>query len=188
MNTNKDFLVTLDCLGFTARIKRLSDGFSASIKELYVATGLDIEPSWHLVLLYLKNRSQATMSEMAESLRYSQPALTKMLGRMQHKGYLEAAEETNDRRNKPLRLSAKALAAFPAWERVWQAGSRTVKDLLAPYQDLLSILEHLEDDLTDSTFAERALDRLQGTASAVAANQSRPKAQRGTDKPRRSEP
>lgn len=44
-----DFLVGLEYLGVTARIKRLSDTFFYSIKELYKQLGITIEPSWHLV-------------------------------------------------------------------------------------------------------------------------------------------
>lgn len=51
-----DFLVGLEYLGVTARIKRLSDTFFYSIKELYKQLGITIEPSWHLVFLILKDQ------------------------------------------------------------------------------------------------------------------------------------
>ena len=57
-----DYLGAMKHLGLTARIKRLNDALNYGIKDLYKSEGLDIEPSWHLVLLLLKKEKKIFMS------------------------------------------------------------------------------------------------------------------------------
>ena len=77
-----DYLKTLGHLGVTARIKRLSDTLFYSIRELYRQLGVDMEPSWHLVFLILKQEGKVTMQELSNQLHLSKPAVTKMIKKM----------------------------------------------------------------------------------------------------------
>ena len=154
-----DFLRELEYLGVTARLKRLGEGLSASIRELYRAGGVDLEPSWHLVLLYLQGRT-ATPTEIAASLDLSQPAVTKMVNRMVRKGYLDVEPEGADGRKKNIRLSAKARGRMPDFERIWEAGQAAVRDILGHDTAFLRQLEAFEDRVGRKGFAERALDHL----------------------------
>lgn len=155
-----DFARELRYLGVTARLKRLSDAFSASIKELYQANGVDLEPSWHLVLLFLKRHSTATMTEIASSLDISQPAMTKMISRMLRKGYLEVVRDETDSRKKNICLSALAVERLPVFERVWRAGQESIREILRTNPELLSALDLLENEIRRKSFKERAMERL----------------------------
>ena len=154
-----DFRRELAFLGVTARLKRLSETLSASIRELYRARDVDLEPSWHLVLLFLKHRN-ATLTEMAASLSLSQPAMTKMIGRMRARGYLEVLPDQADGRRKDIRLSPKARERLPAFERIWQSGEAAVRDIVGDDTAFLGHLAALEDRLDQKSFAERALAHL----------------------------
>ena len=154
-----DFLRELEFLGVTARLKRLSEGLSTSIRELYRASGVDLEPSWHLVLLYLEGRT-ATPSEIAASLELSQPAVTKMIDRMVRKGYLDVRPEEADARKKNIRLSARARDRMPDFARIWAAGRAAVRDILGHDTAFLRQLAALEDRVGRKGFAERALEHL----------------------------
>lgn len=158
----KDFLKELEYLGVTARLKRLNDNVSASIKELYKAENIDIEPSWHLLLIFLKKRKLSTMSEIAEEFNYSQAAATKMITRMVNKGYIETAVDGNDSRKKNLRLSKKAKKELPKFERVWNAGQNSIKEILKTNKDFLAGLEDFENKLNSKSFSDRALEKLKG--------------------------
>ena len=155
-----DYLKELGYLGFTARLKRLSDAFSGNIKELYKAKGLDIEPSWHLVFLILKQEERCTMTELADAFHMSQPAVTKMIARMIKKGYITAAADNNDRRKKVLRLTRKAKNKLPQFERIWKAGRDSVREMLSSNDDFLEHLKKLETEIEQKSFAERAMERL----------------------------
>lgn len=155
------FLRELEYLGVTARLKRLSDAFSTSIRDLYKAKGLDIEPSWHLVFLMLKSGEQYMLTEIAEAFQMSQPAVTKMIASMMKKGYVTMARDDSDGRKKALRLSSKARRRLPGLETVWAAGRGAIGELLASNKSFLDSLEKLERELERKNFADRALERLE---------------------------
>lgn len=150
-----DFLKDLEFLGVTARLKRLSDALSASIKEYYRANEIDIEPSWHLVLLFLKD-GPASLKQIADALHLSQPATTKMVQRMIARGYLDAVRHKADRREKNIRLSAKASRRLPKFERVWAAGQAAVRGILVSNCAFLANLEAFENEIGAQSFAQRA--------------------------------
>ncbi len=152
-----DFLRDLEFLGITARLKRLSDALSTSIRELYKDQELTIEPSWHLVFLFLRKNDNCSMGEIAKALQLSQPALTKMINRMESKGYIEVVRDANDNRKKFLMLSAKAEAEFPKFEKVWEAGQKAVMDILEANSEFIRNLEKLENQIRSKSFSDRAI-------------------------------
>ncbi len=156
---NHDFLQDLEFLGVTARIKRLSDALGTSIRDFYRANDVDLEPSWHLVLLLLQDRT-ATLTEIARSLHLSQPAMTKLIGRMTAKGYLEVQPDATDSRKKNICLSDQARQRLPAFERLWSAGQAAIREILEADTAFLDGLAALETQLVDKDFAERALAQL----------------------------
>lgn len=159
MPVQEDFLKSLELLGVTARLKRLSDALTANIKELYREQGADIEPSWHAVLLYLRERT-ATQSEIANALRLSQPAMTKMIQRMTAKGYLEVLDDDEDGRKNIVRLTRLARRRLPALEKIWQAGRRAVAEILRGNMDFLRHLEAIETKFNRADFLQRASKHL----------------------------
>ncbi|NOU59122.1 MarR family winged helix-turn-helix transcriptional regulator [Marinifilum caeruleilacunae] len=156
----RDFLKELEFLGVTARLKRLSDNLSYSIKDLYQQKDLDIEPSWHLVILLLKKQESSTMSEIADLLQLSQAAATKMLNKMIQKGYLISVRDEKDNRKKMIQLSDKAKLELPKFEKVWNAGQSSIRDILQSNTDFLNNLSDFEDKLKEKSFQQRALEHL----------------------------
>ncbi len=154
-----DFLRELEFLGVTARLKRLSDALSVSIKELYRTNGVDFEPSWHLVLLFLQNRT-ATPTEIATALKLSQPAVTTMLRRMVAKGYLDVIPDHGDGRKKNVQLSAKARDSLPALRRVWAAGEVAIREILGSETAFLGQLKAFENQIDAKSFVRRAVEHL----------------------------
>ncbi len=155
-----DYLKELKYLGVTARLKRLSDILSVSIKELYLANDVEIEPSWHLLLLYLQREKESTMTEIADAFRFSQPAITKMITRMVKKGYIDVKKDESDSRKKILKLSAKAKNNMPKFELIWNAGQKTIKEVLKTNSQFLKNLENFELQIYEKSFKERASEKL----------------------------
>ena len=156
----QDFLSELGLLGVTARLKRMNDILSASIKDLYKENGIEIEPSWHLIFLILKKKESMTMIEIAEALQLSQPALTKMITRMKNKGYVEVQRDQADSRKKNISLSTKAIAELPRFEEVWNAGQKSVGDILRSNPQFFKCLELFETEVKDKSFKERAIEHM----------------------------
>lgn len=155
-----DYLKELGYLGVTARLKRLSDSFSAGIKELYISAGVDIEPSWHLLLLYLKKNGKSTLTEISGAFKFSQPAANKMISRMAQKGYIVITTDKKDSRKKILRLSQKAVKNMDKFEKIWQAGQDSVKEMLKLNSQFLISLERFELQNELKSFADRAKEKV----------------------------
>lgn len=158
---NDNFVKTLGYLGVTARLKRLSDNISYSIKALYKEQHCDLEPSWHLVFLYLIEREQCSMSELAAALQVSTPAILKVCNKMEQKGYVQLLKNPEDSRKRDVTLSAKAKQAFPELLEIWQAGQKAIEEVLASNPEFLPALEKVEDAFNQKSFKARAQQHLQ---------------------------
>lgn len=157
----RDFLKELEFLGVTARIKRLSDSLFYNIKELYMAEGIDIEPSWHLVLLILKREEEVSMIELARMLNLSKPAVTKMIKKMQQMDYVTIIPDETDSRKKIISLSEKAKEELPKFERIWDAGQRSVQQILDGNPHFMDALAKFEEMHSEQSFCERAIKNLE---------------------------
>ncbi|MBT33425.1 MAG: hypothetical protein CMO01_27500 [Thalassobius sp.] len=157
---NQDFLRELEFLGVTARIKRLSDSLFYSIKELYAIEGIDIEPSWHLVFLILKEEEKISMIELARKLNISKPALTKMINKMAQKEYVAIQPDETDNRKKLVCLSEKAHNMLPKFERVWDAGQKAVQQMLEDNAHFMSALKEFEKQHFEKSFKDRVVEQL----------------------------
>lgn len=155
-----DFLKEIQYLGITARIKRLNDALSYSIKDLYRSQNLDIEPSWHLILLLLKRNKQLSLVELARQMQISQPAVTKIVKKMLNKGYVKHSVSPADHRVKIIELSAKSLQTFPKWERVWDSGQKAIAQMLEDNEAFLETLTAFENQQMKKAFKDRAQDLL----------------------------
>ncbi len=158
---DNDFLKELEYLGVTARIKRLSESLFYNIKELYRYADIDIEPSWHLVLLTLKHKNSVTMYELSQILNISKPAITKMIKKMQDMNYVLIYSDSNDSRKKVVELSDKAKKELPRFEQIWSAGQRAVKQILESNPNFMSALDEFELQHDNISFSERAIKNLQ---------------------------
>ena len=156
-----DFLKELGYLVLIARLKRLSDSMLYSIRDLYKLKSIDIEPNWHLVFLILKKHKTRTMTEIAESFQLSQPAIVKIIDKMKKKGYIDIINDTNDNRKRQLQLSKKAISELPFFEKIWNAGQESIREMLEENEEFLNLLEKMEQHLDNKSFKERVLNRLQ---------------------------
>ena len=156
----KDFLKELEYLGITARLKRMSDSLSYNIKELYKMKDIDIEPSWHLVFLILKKHKTITMTEIADAFHISQPGITKMITKMKKKGYINIRTNGNDNRKKQVELSQKGLKELPKFEKIWNAGQQSIKDMLEANKEFLISLEKFEKQIKYKNFKDRTINHL----------------------------
>ncbi|WP_411029072.1 MarR family winged helix-turn-helix transcriptional regulator [Spongiimicrobium sp. 3-5] len=148
-----DFLNGLGFIGFTARIKRISDTLMYSAIEHYKNIDIGIEPNWHLVFLLLKQERKLTVTAIAEQLQFSHPGVIKIVNKMKEAGYLTSITDTQDARKQLIQLSDKALKELPKFEKEWNNIQLIIKEFVD--LDMLYKLNGLEKDLKDISFVER---------------------------------
>ena len=154
---DKDFLQSLKYKGFTARIKRLGDSMLYDSIRYYANSELDIEPNWHIVFLLLKEEKELTVTEIAKRLKFSHPAIIKIIKKMKEKGYLDSLAHRSDNRKTILRLSDKGLNYLPIFEKRWNAFEVLIKEIVD--EEFLAKLAEIENKLYEQSIAERYAEK-----------------------------
>lgn len=155
-----DFLIEIQLVGLTSRLKRLTDSILYSTKDFYKAVGVDIEPNWHLIFLLLKKHKELTVTEISERLQMSHPGIVKIIRNMKLKDYIGTKTDTADSRKQLLYLTNKAELALPQLEKCWEACILTMEELLEGNELFLKNLELIEEKIGQKSYKERTLNNL----------------------------
>ncbi|WP_421870304.1 MarR family winged helix-turn-helix transcriptional regulator [Marinoscillum sp.] len=155
----KDFAKELGCLGFTMRIKRISDALMHDGKKMYKQLGLDIEPNWYVIFRLLKQEGELSVTEVSDRVGMAHPSIISLTNKMIKAGYLTSSQCTDDNRRRLLTLSTKAEEKLPEFERVWKAGEAGVIDAVAD-TEIMNALTLIEERFGEKGFRERTLDKL----------------------------
>ncbi len=158
----KDFAKELGCLGFTIRLKRLSDALIHDGKKMYKEMGLDIEPNWYVVFRLLKCEKELTVMEIAERVGLTHPSVITLTNKMMAAGYLSSRQCNQDSRKRHLTLTDKAHKKLPEYEKIWDAGEKGVIKVLEGTQ-IIEDLEKLEILYREKGFRERTYNELNAT-------------------------
>jgi len=150
---NQDFLPELQHLGFTARIKRLNEKIVSSTIDHYSSLNLKIEPNWHVIFLLLKQRGRLTVTEIANALGFSHPAMIKITRKMKDQGYLDTFKDDTDGRKTLIQLSKNGQKALPIFEAEWNRIQKVLQEVVN--DDFLEKLTQLEQELQKQSFKER---------------------------------
>lgn len=156
----QDFLSEIELAGLTSRLKRLSDNILYSTKEFYKKVGADIEPNWHLIFLLLKKHKELHITDIAEKLQLSHPAVVKIIKKMKEKDYVVTETDISDTRKQIISLSDKAHKSIPQFEKYWDACVQTMNELVENNPDFLNALERIERKVKEKSYKERTLKNL----------------------------
>lgn len=151
-----DFLEEIGYPGLTGRLKRLNDLFVYQTREFYKRHNVDIEPNWHMLFLLLQKHEKLTVTEIADALHLSHPAIVKLVDKMKKSGYLVSVRDESDKRKFYLELSEKAKNKLPELEKYWDAGIMALRELMENSTELLKQLEVVEKNIFEEDFRERS--------------------------------
>jgi DNA-binding MarR family transcriptional regulator/ribosomal protein S18 acetylase RimI-like enzyme len=157
-----DFLASLGPLGFTYRLGRLSDRLQDGGRRLYDSMSVPLEPSWHVLLLYLEHHAGASISEVATALQVSHPAVSELARRMETAGLITASDDPRDGRRRVLRLSPRARRLMPEFRAIWSAAAHELEAVIEATtgSDALAGLAIIEGELDDRDLDVRIAQRL----------------------------
>lgn len=138
------------------RLKRLGERMQAGAAEVVAEQGLPIVPAQIPVLAALRGGPQ-TIGQIAESIRTSQPGVTRIAGQLDELGMVETCC-ADDQRKRVLQLTsagerAVATLAREVWPRVGMAAQELYQGLEG---DFLSQIAALEQALAAAPLAQRA--------------------------------
>ena len=161
MEKDNDFLTELGFLSFVTRLKRVSDAILHDGRRLYKKLEMDIEPNWYVVFRLLERHEELTVTEIAEKIGFAHPSVITIVNKMIKAGYVESSQCSIDSRRRLLVLTEKARTGLPEFERVWSAGTTTLKKILGDV-DALAFLDLLESRINEEGFRDRTLKHIKG--------------------------
>lgn len=153
---SEDYLQELEFIGFTARIKRLSDSLIYDARKIYKNLELDIEPNWHLIFLLLKKKGKLSITGIAKELGFSHPAIIKIIKKMKEKGYVSSISDENDNRKQFIQLTKKSFNELPQLEQHWDTIQQKIEDLVS--KDFLTKLNKIEHLLENKSLFDRVIN------------------------------
>ena len=156
---NSDFVKELGYLGFTMRLKRISDAMMHEGRRLYSELDVDIEPNWYVIFKLLKSRGAMSVTEIAESIMMAHPSVITITNKMMNAGYLVSEKDKDDSRKRVLDLSDRSTRMLPEYEKIWDAGEKGIEIALQGL-DGLEFISVLENKFFNKGFKERTVEQI----------------------------
>ncbi|MGB1237353.1 MAG: bifunctional helix-turn-helix transcriptional regulator/GNAT family N-acetyltransferase [Pseudomonadales bacterium] len=151
----------MGCLTLGSRLKRLSDVLYRDVAEIYRARGIDLNPTYYPLFNLLHMRGPLSVTQAAELLFVSHPAISKIARSMIADELIYKAPDPSDERRSFLALDKKSLALLQQLEPVWQHMKNYLDTLMAQQQHpLLEALNEFERDYQRKGFIDPILQSL----------------------------
>lgn len=154
---------TIKQLGYIAigtRLRMLTDKFISDADRIYKATGVDFEPRWFTVFYLINQKKSITVTELAEQLGYTQPAVTQIANSLVKKKLISAVKEKKDSRKKILTITAKGEELLLELIPIWQDIENSVKELFNDTgNDVLFVISKLESELEKNDIFSRVMEK-----------------------------
>lgn len=138
----------LGYLALGTRFKLLTDRLLQDVDKIYKNLGVDFEPRWFMPFFLINNRDSISVTEIANELGYSQPAVTQTLNILIEKGLVKSVKEKEDSRKKSVTVTPKGKALYKQLEPVWKIIEKSVREFfLSTGYDILSVIGKIESEL-----------------------------------------
>lgn len=148
----QDVVRELGYLTLGSRFKRIGERLQAQAQEMHRGTGVDLSAAHYPVLAALDRLGALKVGEISQALGISQPAVTRMLEKLESEGLVQSRPHSEDRRAREIELS-KAGSRFvtrmkaSVWAAIEAAVADACRDLQGPLLTQLAALEEALDKI-----------------------------------------
>ncbi len=155
-----DILKSVGALALGSRLRRLSDQLMQDGILVYRDSGLDFEPKWFPVYLYLQRSGPSAVMDIARGLGITHPSVNQVAKEMIALGLVAAYKDTKDKRKRVLALTSIGKARLNELEPVWSDVRSVLQELIDETQvDFLGHMETIEHALAQKSFHQRFLEK-----------------------------
>jgi DNA-binding MarR family transcriptional regulator len=165
-----DFVKTLGALTLAHRFYRMMNRLLEAHETVYASLDLPIKARWISTLLMLHEHGPLGVTDIAERLVLTHPAVNQLAQDIAAAGLITDAKDKDDGRRRLLRLTPKAGELMPTLKRVWAELDKAQRAVFkAADCDILTVLDAVEERLDHTPLADmvlKRLDKLKDTAPA----------------------
>jgi DNA-binding MarR family transcriptional regulator len=162
-----DYVRELGALVLDHRFRRITEALLRSADELYDARGLPFRARWTSTYQLLYSHGPLGITDLAERLRLTHPAIIGITDAMREEGLVSEARDRNDARRRMVALTARARQLDGELRTLWKALADVQHERFAAAGvDIVPVLDAVEDEMTKRPLTAEVLDRL-GPATAA---------------------
>ena len=156
-----DIIRQLGPLAFASRLKRLGERLQREVSRVYDELDMNFHARWFPVLYALSVQGPRAVTELAEDLRLTHPAINQTASSLIKRGLLEARRDPNDERRRLLALSRSGKQLVKHLAPTWDAISAATVSLLGDSAPgLLEKLDRIEEELDRRNMYSRVTQAL----------------------------
>jgi DNA-binding MarR family transcriptional regulator len=154
----EDVLRSLGLLCLGSRLKRIGEQLQADTQRLLDVLDVPVQSSQYPLLAALDRLGPLAIGELAQSLRITQPGVTRTVSHLTDLGLVESGQSGGDQRRRIIALTKRGqrlvdIAKRDVWPRIEHAVADLCRDVRGP---LLDQLAAIEDGLAAAPLDRRA--------------------------------
>jgi DNA-binding MarR family transcriptional regulator len=151
-----DLVKELAELAIATRLKRLSERLSNDVSKIYKESDVDFEARWFLILSLLAKEKLMAITEIAESLQLTHPAIIQLVQELEKKKLIKASVDKQDGRKRMVSLTASGKKTLTQIEPVLKSiRAENKKWIEAASANMLTVLDELEESLNAQSMYQR---------------------------------
>jgi DNA-binding MarR family transcriptional regulator/predicted GNAT family N-acyltransferase len=155
-------------LSLGSRLKRLSDRLIQDVSTIYQAQDIPLNPSFFPLFNLLLQQGAMSVTEAAELLGVSHPAVSKIAKKMMDDGWLNKQVDPRDERRQQLFLTDQSGQLLEQIQPVWREIRGYLDDVMEKQEHpFLLALNDFEQRIEKEGFVQPVLDRLQTRQQVV---------------------
>jgi DNA-binding MarR family transcriptional regulator len=159
-----DYLRRLGALVLDHRFRRLTEHFLRVGEECYAALQLPFRARWASTYLLLEESGPLGITEIADALKLTHPAVIAITDEMRDAGIVSSARDRDDARRRAIALTAKGRALSKRLHELWSAMTQAQQRIFADAGcDIVAVLDAVDDGLATRLLADEVLRRVRGT-------------------------
>lgn len=154
-----DYMKSLASLSLGSRLKRLSEQLFADVSIIYNEVGLKLNPNYFLLMNLIHQQGAMSITQIAEALAISHPAVSKLASKMIQEGYLIKRPHSTDKRTSNLSLTPQSVHIIAQGAPTWKILKRHL-DIIESKQTtpLLASLTEFESTLNKYNLVQNVLN------------------------------
>lgn len=100
-----DFFEQTGKVAIGSRLRMLTDKVTEDAANIYQLYNIDMQPKWFPVFYSLSQGEEKTITELAKAIGHSHPSVSKIIGEMLKKGYVQESRDKADGRRNVISLT-----------------------------------------------------------------------------------
>ena len=148
-----------------SRLRKVSEALYAGVDAVYRSYDVALPSRCFPILFLLRDNGRLGISELADRLGQSHPAVSQMSRKLLEHGVVREWPDREDERRRLLSLSRAGAALMKRLEPVWLAIESAVQELEAS-QPVSAALTQVDRALAGRDFAHRIRSQLRGAGTA----------------------